>query len=88
MRGAGLVEVQQEVGVAEWPVGHPRRMQIIQFSENIRERFVARGFFSDSDLTELLGALRRHLEDTETFQLSGVWFYTSGHRQYDRGERF
>jgi SAM-dependent methyltransferase len=80
MRGAGLVEVRQEVEVEEWPVGHPRRMQIIQFSENIRERLVARGFFSDAELTELLAALRRHLEDPETFQLSGVYFRAWGHK--------
>ncbi len=80
MRGAGLVEVKQEVEVAEWPLGHPRRMQIIQFSENIRERLVARGFFSDAELTELLAALRKHLEDPETFQLSGVSFQAWGHK--------
>jgi len=80
MRAAGLVDVKQEVSVAEWPVGHPRRMQPIQFMENIRERAVARGFFSDVELTDLLAALKRHLEDTETVQLSPVRFRVWGHK--------
>ena len=80
MRAAGLVEVKQEVSVAEWPVGHPRRMQLIQFMENIRARAVARRFFSDVELTDLLMALRRHLEDHETFQLSLVAFRAWGRK--------
>jgi hypothetical protein len=55
-------------------------MLLIQFSENIRDRLVARGFFSDAELTELLVALRRHLEDPETFQLSPVRFHAWGHK--------
>jgi SAM-dependent methyltransferase len=80
MRGAGLVDVKQEVEVTEWPVGHPWRMLLIHFSENIREKFVTRGFFSDAELTELLVALRRHLENPETFQLSVVRFHAWGHK--------
>ncbi len=80
MRAAGLVEVKQEVSVSEWPVGHPRRMQIIQFMENIREKVVARGFFSDAELTDLLVSLRSHLEDPETFELSLVGFGAWGHK--------
>jgi len=80
MRAAGLVEIKQEVGVDEWPVGHQRRMLLIQFMENIRERAVARGFFSNAELADLLVALRRHLEDTETFQLSLVWFHAWGRK--------
>ena len=80
LRATGLVEVTQEVGVDEWPVDHPRRMLLIQFMENVRERAVARGFFSDVELTDLLVALRRHLDDPETFQLSLVWFRAWGHK--------
>ena len=80
MRAAGLVDVKQEVSVAEWPVGHPRRMQPIQFMENIRERAVGRGFFSDPDLTDSLVVLRRHLEDPETIQLSPVSFRAWGNK--------
>lgn len=80
MRAAGLVEVKQEVSVDEWPVGHPRRMQPIWFMENIRQRAVARGLFSDVELTDLLATLRRHLEDLETFQLSHIWFRAWGHK--------
>jgi len=80
MRAAGLVEVQQEVGVDEWPVGHPRRMQPIQFMENIRERAVAHRFFSDVELMDLLAGLRKHLEDPETVQLSPVRFRAWGRK--------
>jgi ubiquinone/menaquinone biosynthesis C-methylase UbiE len=80
MRGAGLVEVQQEVSVTERPVGHPRRMQLVQWSENIRERLIVGGFFSDAELTDALATLRRHLEDREIFQLSGVAFRAWGRK--------
>ena len=80
MRAAGLEEVKQEVSVNEWPVGHPRRMQSIQFMENIRERVIARGFFSDAELTNLLAGLRSHLEDPETLQLSPIGFRAWGRK--------
>lgn len=80
MRATGLVDVRQEVSVDEWPMGHPRRMLLVQFAENIREKAVARGFFSDAELTDLLVALRRHLEDPKTFQLSLVWFSAWGRK--------
>jgi SAM-dependent methyltransferase len=78
MRTAGLEEVKQEIAVDEWPVGHPRRMQLIQFMENVQERAVARGFFSDVELRDVLVALRKHLEDRETFQLSVASFRAWG----------
>jgi hypothetical protein len=80
MRGAGLVEVRQEVSVTERPVGHPRRMQLVQWAENIRERLIVGGFFSDAELTDALATLRRHLEDREIFQLSGVAFRAWGRK--------
>lgn len=80
MRAAGLVNVTQEVSVEEWPMGHPRRMNLIHWSENVGERFVARGFFSQAELTELLAALRRHLEDPDTFQLSALRVRAWGHK--------
>jgi SAM-dependent methyltransferase len=80
MRAAGLVEVQQAVGVDEWPVGHPRRMQIIQFTENVRDRVVGHGIFSDGELGDLLAAVRRHLDDPETFVLSTAAFRAWGHK--------
>ncbi len=80
MRAAGLVEAKQEVSVDEWPADHPRRMYLVHWSENIRERLVARGFFSDAELSELLVALRKHLEDPGTVQISPVRFRAWGHK--------
>ena len=80
MRAAGLVNVTQEVSVEEWPMGHARRMYLIHWSENVRERLVARGFFSDAELSELLATLREHLEDPCTVQISPVRFRAWGHK--------
>jgi ubiquinone/menaquinone biosynthesis C-methylase UbiE len=80
MRAAGVVDVKQEVSVNEWPAEHPRRMQIIQFMENVRERAIAHGLFSDTELTSLLETLKKHLEDPETLQLSLVSFRAWGRK--------
>lgn len=80
MRAMGLVDVQQKVSVDEWSVGHPRRTQIVQFIENIRERLVARGTFSEGTLGSLLAAVLEHLDDPETFVLSTLAVRAWGRR--------
>jgi SAM-dependent methyltransferase len=80
LRAAGLVEVQTRPLIHVYPPGHGRRMILAEFVENLRERLLAQGVLTEAELTDLLGSLKRHLEDPDTLVVSHLFFQVWGHK--------
>ena len=73
MREAGLVNIQVQPWVHAYPVGHGRRMLLLDFVENAWARVLDQQLITEAELNELTGLLKRHLEDAETLVLSSVF---------------
>lgn len=80
LREAGLVDVRVNPVIHVYRHGHNRRTILLDFVQNIREAAVKEGFTSDSELTELLGELRRHLDDPGTLVVSHLFFQAWGRK--------
>jgi SAM-dependent methyltransferase len=80
LRAAGLEEVQTRPLVHVYPPGHGRRMLLLQFAENLRERLLVQGVLAEAELDELLGALQQHLEDPDTLVVSHLYFQVWGRK--------
>ena len=78
LREAGLVDVQVNPFVHNYPSGHGRRMLLLEFVENARSRILDRNLIGEVELNELTNALKRHLEDPETLVLSSVFIQAWG----------
>ena len=78
MREAGLVDIRVQPWVHAYPVGHGRRMLLLDFVENARVRLLDQQLIDEADLTELTDLLRRHLEDPGTLVLSSVFVQAWG----------
>lgn len=83
LREAGLVEVRVHPLVHVYPVGHGRRMLLLEFIENVRKRILDEQLIEEGELNELTSALRRHLEDPETLVISSLFIQAWG-RKTDR----
>lgn len=79
MRDAGLVDIRVKPWVHVYPVGHGRRMLLLEFVENARSRLLDQEVVGEAELNELTVALKRHLEDPETLVLSSVFVQAWGH---------
>ena len=78
LRESGLVEVQVNPLVHVYPSGHGRRMLVLEFVENARTRILESELIAETELDELTGALKRHLEDPSTLVVSSLFLQTWG----------
>lgn len=78
MREAGLVDIRVQPWVHAYPVGHGRRMLLLDFVENARARLLDQQLIGEAELNELTALLRRHLEDPGTLVLSSVFVQAWG----------
>lgn len=78
MREAGLVDIRVQPWVHAYPVGHGRRMLLLDFVENARARLFDQQLIDEAELNELTAQLKRHLEDPGTLVLSSVFIQAWG----------
>ena len=78
MREAGLLDIRVQPWVHAYPVGHGRRMLLLDFVENARARLLDQQLIGDAELNELTALLKRHVEDPETLVLSSVFIQAWG----------
>lgn len=79
LRQAGLVDVRVHPGVRVYPPGHGRRLNLLEFIENVRGRIVEKNLLGEGELNELVTAVKRYLEDPEMLVLSPVFIQAWGH---------
>jgi len=80
LRQAGLVEIGVNPIVHVYPPDHGRRGLLLDFAENLSDRIVAEGLIGGRELTELKGALARHLADPDTLVVSHLYFQVWGRK--------
>jgi SAM-dependent methyltransferase len=78
LREAGLVEVRVNPIVHVYPPGHGRRNILLDFAENLSERILAQELVGAGELTEMKGALRRHLAKPDTLVVSHLFLQAWG----------
>ena len=78
MREAGLTDIRVQPWVHAYPVGHGRRMLLLDFVENARTRMLDQQLIGEAELNELTALLKRHLEDPGTLVLSSVFVQAWG----------
>ena len=81
LREHGLVDVKANAITHLYPIDHGRRMLALDFVENMSDRFVDHDLVSADELADLKTALRRHLEDPETFVISCLYVQAWGRRK-------
>jgi SAM-dependent methyltransferase len=80
LRDAGLVNIEVNALVHVYPVGHGRRMLLLEFVENTRSGLLEQNLVEEVELTELIAGLKQHLEDPATLVLSSVFIQAWGHK--------
>ena len=83
LRELGLIDVRVNPLVHVYPPGHGRRMLVLEFVENARNRILERALIGRAELDELTAALKRHLENPTTLVVSSLFLQTWG-RMPDR----
>ena len=78
LRELGLVDVRVNPLIYVYPPGHGRRMLVLDFVENARDRILEKDLISEAELAELTAALRRHLENPSTLVVSSLFIQTWG----------
>ncbi|MEJ8856817.1 methyltransferase domain-containing protein [Variovorax robiniae] len=78
LRDAGLVDLRVHPLVHVYPVGHGRRMLLLEFVENARSRLIECSLVGNDELDALTAALRRHLEDPATLVVSSLFIQAWG----------
>ena len=78
MHEAGLTDIRVQPWVHAYPVGHGRRMLLLDFVENARARVLDQQLIEEAELNELTALLKRHLEDPQTLVLSSVFIQAWG----------
>jgi SAM-dependent methyltransferase len=81
LREAGLIDVQTEPIARISPQGHGHRALLLYFAENLRERLLARTIATGKELDDLVGQVKRHIDDPHTLVLGGLFFQTWGRRR-------
>ena len=72
LRDDGVQDIRTNAITQVWPLGHGRRLLAVDFIENLGSRFVEHEIVGVEELSTLKAELRRHLEDPDTFVISGV----------------
>jgi SAM-dependent methyltransferase len=80
LRAAGLVDVGVEVHIRADPPGAPHRKQLLALLALVRDTIVTQGFLTEQDLTALLEALERHLDDPLTVVPRTLLFQAWGYK--------
>ena len=83
LREAGLVDVRVNPLLHVYPPGHERRMVLLEFVENVRDRLLSVDLTSESELNELMAALKRHVEDPQTEVFSAILIQAWGHTPWN-----
>jgi SAM-dependent methyltransferase len=78
LRELGLLDVRVNPLVYIYPPGHGRRMLVLDFVENARDRILESTLIAEAELAELTAALRRHLENPSTLVVSSLFIQTWG----------
>jgi ubiquinone/menaquinone biosynthesis C-methylase UbiE len=78
LREHGIADVQSNAITHLYPIDHGRRMLALDFVENLSDRFLDQQLVSADDLSGLKAALKRHLEDPETFVISCLYVQAWG----------
>lgn len=78
LRAAGLKDIRINPLIHVYPPGHGRRPIYLQFAENLRDRIVSQGLTSESEFSDLIAALRRHLDDPDTLVVSHLFLQVWG----------
>jgi SAM-dependent methyltransferase len=77
---AGLADVRVNPLIHAYGPGHSRRPIFLQFVNNLRDRIVAQGLISETELADCTAALARHLDDPATLVLSHVFVQAWGRK--------
>lgn len=80
LRAAGLVDVHVHPVIHVYPHGHGRRTILLNFVENLRDRLLAQGLVTETELSDLMASLQRHLDDPGTLVVSHLFFQTWGRK--------
>jgi SAM-dependent methyltransferase len=80
LREAGLVDIGVNALVHVYPLGHGRRMLLLEFVENTRSGLLEQNLVEEVELNKLIVGLKQHLEDPETLVLSSVFVQAWGHK--------
>ena len=78
LRESGLLDVRVNPLVHVYPPGHGRRMLVLEFVENARNRILERELIPEAELDELTAALKQHLEKPSTLVVSSLFLQTWG----------
>jgi hypothetical protein len=81
LRELGLLDVRVNPLVHVYPPGHGRRMLLLDFVENARDRILERELMGKAELAELTAAVRQHLENPLTLVVSSLYVQTWGRVQ-------
>jgi SAM-dependent methyltransferase len=80
LREAGLDDVRLNPLLHVLPVGHPRRMLLLDLVENLRERVLGQKLIEKAELDESMASAKRHLEDPHTLQIFALYFQAWGRK--------
>lgn len=80
LQAAGLIEVGVEVQVRVWRPGDLYQTLLLHFVELFRDKILARGLLTASELADLVERLRAHLDDPGTIVLHGLWCQAWGRK--------
>ena len=78
LRELGLHDIRVNPLVHVYPLGHARRMLLLEFVENARSRILEKELIAQAELDELMAALRQHLENPSTLVVSSLFLQTWG----------
>lgn len=80
LRTAGLVDVlARPIAYIDEP-GHPRRMVLSDFAENLRDRLITSGLITSEEFDDRHAELRRHLADPATTVFSHLFVQAWGRK--------
>jgi ubiquinone/menaquinone biosynthesis C-methylase UbiE len=77
---AGLCEVQARPLIHIYGPTHSRRRIRLQFVENLRDRVLAEGLISETELDDCIAAVERHLDDPATMVISHLFIQAWGRK--------
>ena len=77
-RAAGVVDIHVDAIVRVYPAGDHRRLILVDFVTNVREKLIEEGLIGRRDLERDVTVLVRHLSDPEVLVTSHIFFRLSG----------
>jgi len=77
-RAAGVEDIRVDAIMHVYPPGHDRRPILRDFINNVRDKLVAQGFITESELDRDMADLERHLADPNVLVTSHTFFRLIG----------